>query len=90
MGRLALNPETRGYMEQPDFLGMLQSVGRNPQQMSMCAAPRHFPGVTGGRYTLAPGRYQADTRLRWLWAWASLSISTGPASTPLYLIWIMT
>lgn len=48
MGRLALNPETRGYMEQPDFLAMLQSVGRNPQQMSMCAGPSAavFPGVT--------------------------------------------
>jgi stress-induced-phosphoprotein 1 len=36
MGRLALNPETRGYMAQPDFMAMLQALGRDPSQMTAC------------------------------------------------------
>jgi len=40
MGRLALNPETRGYMAQPDFMAMLQALGRDPSQMTACAPAR--------------------------------------------------
>ncbi len=54
MGRLALNPETRGYMEQPDFLAMLQAVGRNPQQMSMCAGPSSTLSWCDGRQRQLP------------------------------------
>jgi len=40
IGRLALNPETRGYMAQPDFMAMLQALGRDPSQMTACAPAR--------------------------------------------------
>ena len=38
LGKLALNPQTRHLMQQPDFLAMLQDLGRNPNNMSKCAA----------------------------------------------------
>ena len=38
LGKLALNPQTRHLMQQPDFLAMLQDLGRNPSNMSKCAA----------------------------------------------------
>ena len=36
MGRLALNPQTRALLQQPDFVQMLQDCNRNPQNMSRC------------------------------------------------------
>ena len=36
LGKLALNPQTRHLMQQPDFLAMLQDLGRNPNNMSKC------------------------------------------------------
>lgn len=34
MAKLAMNPETRPYLEQPDFKQMLAMVGQNPQMMT--------------------------------------------------------
>lgn len=30
MAKLAMNPETRGFLEQPDFMAMLKSIQTNP------------------------------------------------------------
>ena len=35
MARLATNPATRAYVQQPDFLQMIHDCGVNPQNMSM-------------------------------------------------------
>ena len=32
--RLAMNPKTRGYLSQPDFMAMLRDMSANPQNMS--------------------------------------------------------
>lgn len=34
IAKLAMNPETRGYLEQPDFQKILQDLGSNPQNMT--------------------------------------------------------
>ena len=46
MGRLALDPQTRPLLDQPDFVAMLQDLGRNPNAMSKCAPPCP-PAVAG-------------------------------------------
>lgn len=37
LGRLATSPQTRHLLSQPDFLQMLQDLGRNPNNMNKCA-----------------------------------------------------
>ena len=37
MGRLAMDPKTRPLLAQPDFVSMVQDLGRNPSSMSKCA-----------------------------------------------------
>lgn len=34
LGRLATNPQTQHLLSQPDFLNMLQDLGRNPNNMN--------------------------------------------------------
>ena len=43
MGRLALDPQTRPLLGQPDFVAMLQDLGRNPNAMSKCAPLSTWP-----------------------------------------------
>lgn len=38
LGRLATSPQTRHLLNEPDFLQMLQDLGRNPNNMNKCAA----------------------------------------------------
>lgn len=37
LGRLAMSPQTRDLLQEPDFVHMLQDLGRNPSNMSKCA-----------------------------------------------------
>jgi hypothetical protein len=43
LGRLATNPQTRHLLQEPDFLQMLQDLGRNPSNMNKCASGLHRP-----------------------------------------------
>ena len=36
MGRLATSPQTRHLLSQPDFINMIQDLGRNPNSMNKC------------------------------------------------------
>ncbi len=36
MGRLATSPQTRHLLSQPDFIQMMQDLGRNPNNMNKC------------------------------------------------------
>lgn len=36
MGRLATSPQTRHLLSQPDFIHMIQDLGRNPNNMNKC------------------------------------------------------
>ncbi|KAK9823595.1 hypothetical protein WJX72_004113 [[Myrmecia] bisecta] len=40
--KLTTNPQTRAYLGQPDFMAMMQDVGRNPQNMSKYLSDPRF------------------------------------------------
>ena len=42
MAKLAMDPSTRGYLSQPDFMQMLQLLQKNPQMMSNFMQDQRF------------------------------------------------
>jgi len=49
MAKLAMNPETRGFLEQPDFMAMLKSIQTNPSSFgSYMQDPRMMKALSVG------------------------------------------
>ena len=53
MAKLAMDPSTRGYLSQPDFMQMLQLLQKNPGMMSNFMQDQRFSHAPVGKLPAA-------------------------------------
>lgn len=67
LSKLASNPKTAKYLSDPEFMGKLQSMGSNPNQMDLLQDPRMLEVLSvilGADISAGPGPSEQDTEMK--------------------------